>query len=67
MPSFKVVSKIGESAGESIEIAARDGVFLSKDDLRQRAKVGQTVIDKLSELGLLKGMADSNQLSLFDL
>ncbi len=67
MPSFKVVSKIGESAGESIEIAARDGVFLSKDDLRQRAKVGQTVIDKLSELGLLKGMAESNQLSLFDL
>ena len=67
MPSFKVVSKIGESAGESIEIAARDGEFLSKDDLRQRAKVGQTVIDKLSELGLLKGMADSNQLSLFDL
>lgn len=67
MPSYKVVSKIGEVAGESIEIAARDGEFLSKDDLRQRAKVGQTVIDKLTELGLLKNMADSNQLSLFDL
>ena len=66
MPSFKVVSKIGESAGESIEIAARDGEFLSKDDLRQRAKVVQTVIDKLSELGLIKGMSDSNQLSIFD-
>ncbi|MGN0328287.1 MAG: PolC-type DNA polymerase III [Lachnospira sp.] len=66
MPSFKVISKVGESAGESIEIAARDGEFLSKDDLRQRAKIGQTVIEKLSELGLLNGMADSNQLSLFD-
>jgi DNA polymerase-3 subunit alpha (Gram-positive type) len=66
MPSFKVVSKIGESAGESIEIAARGGKFLSKDDLRQRAKIGQTVIDKLSELKLLDGMAESNQLSLFD-
>ena len=30
-------------------------------------KVGQTVIEKLSDLGLLQGMADSNQLSLFDL
>ena len=66
MPSFKVISKVGESAGESIEIAARDGEFLSKDDLRQRAKIGQTVIEKLGELGLLDGMAESNQLSLFD-
>ena len=51
---------------EGIEIAARAGEFLSKDDLRARAKVGQTVIDKLNDLGLLGSMADSNQLSLFD-
>ena len=67
MPSFKVIEKVGESAGECIEIAARQGEFLSKDDLRQRAKIGQTVIDKLTDLGLLKDMTDSNQLSLFDL
>ncbi len=67
MPSFKVIEKVGESAGESIEIAARDGEFLSKDDFRQRAKVGQTVVDKLSDLGLLGNMASTNQLSLFDL
>ena len=56
MPSFKVIDKVGEVAGE----------FLSKDGLRARAKVGQTVIDKLNDLGLLGSMADSNQLSLFD-
>lgn len=66
MPSFKVIDKVGEVAGEGIEIAARTGEFLSKDDLRARAKVGQTVIDKLNDLGLLGSMADSNQLSLFD-
>ena len=44
MPSFKVIDKVGEVAGEGIEIAARAGEFLSKDDLRARAKVGQTVI-----------------------
>ena len=53
MPSFKVIDKVGEVAGEGIEIAARAGEFLSKDDLRARAKVGQTVIDKLNDLGLL--------------
>ena len=66
MPSFKVIDKVGEVAGEGIEIAARAGEFLSKDDLRARAKVGQTVIDKLNDLGLLGSMADINQLSLFD-
>lgn len=66
MPSFKVIDRVGEVAGEGIEIAARAGEFLSKDDLRARAKVGQTVIDKLNDLGLLGSMADSNQLSLFD-
>ena len=66
MPSFKVIDKVGEVAGEGIEIAARAGEFLSKDDLRARAKVGQTVIDKLNDLGLLGSMAHSNQLSLFD-
>jgi DNA polymerase-3 subunit alpha (Gram-positive type) len=66
MPSFKVIDKVGEVAGEGIEIAARAGEFLSKDDLRIRSGVGQTVIDKLSELGILGDMASSNQLSLFD-
>jgi DNA polymerase-3 subunit alpha (Gram-positive type) len=66
MPSFKVIDKVGEVAGEGIEIAARSGEFLSKDDLRIRSGIGQTVIDKLSELGILGDMASSNQLSLFD-
>ncbi len=30
MPSFKVIDKVGEVAGESIEIAASNGKFLSK-------------------------------------
>ncbi|MGN0318922.1 MAG: PolC-type DNA polymerase III [Lachnospira sp.] len=66
MPSFKVIDKVGESAGEAIEIAARDGEFLSKDDLKQRARIGTTVIEKLSDLGLLGNMGDTNQMSLFD-
>ena len=67
MPSFKVISKVGEVAGESIEVAAKDGVFLSKEDIQRRAKVGKTAIEKLSSLGILDGFTESNQLSFFDM
>ena len=67
MPSLKVIDKVGEVAGESIEIAASAGnKFLSKEDLMKRAKVGQTVIEKLSEIHALDGLTESNQLTLFD-
>ena len=46
--------------------AAKDGPFLSKDDFRQRTKVSKTVIDFMSDLGILGNLPESNQLSLFD-
>ena len=46
--------------------AAKDGPFLSRDDLRSRSKAPQNVIDKMGELGLLGSLPQSNQLSLFD-
>lgn len=50
-----------------LEAAAKDGKFLSKDDLRERAKVSKTVVETMSDLGLLDGMPEGNQLSIFDL
>ena len=47
--------------------AAKDGPFLSKDDFRSRTKVSKTVIDLMSDLGLLGDIPESNQISLFDL
>ena len=44
----------------------KDGPFLSKDDFRERTKVSKTVIDMLVDLGILKDLPESNQLSLFD-
>ena len=40
---------------------------LSKDDFRQRCKVGTSVSDKLEKIGILTGIPESNQLSLFDM
>ena len=67
MPSLNSIDGLGETAAESIVEAAKDGPFLSKDDFRQRAKVSQTVADKLAELGILGDLPESNQISLFDM
>jgi DNA polymerase-3 subunit alpha (Gram-positive type) len=66
MPSLDSIEGLGEKAADSIVLAARDGVFLSKDDFRKRAKVGRTVSDTLDRLGILKDLPETNQISLFD-
>ena len=53
------------SMASAIE-AAKDGIFLSKDDFRERTKVSKTTIELMSDLGLFGDMPESNQLSLFD-
>lgn len=67
MPSLNSIDGLGETAAESIVEAAKGGPFLSKDDFRERAKVSQTVADKLAELGILSDLPESNQFSLFDM
>ena len=42
------------------------GPFVSQQDIRERAKVSQTILEKMSELGLLGELPESNQFSLFD-
>ena len=66
MPSLSSIDGLGEKAADSIVEAAKKGKFLSRDDFRERAKVSKTVVDKMVELGILKDLPASNQLSLFD-
>ena len=71
LPPFSVIEGMGGIAAEALAVAAhaeteRGGKFLSKDDIRQKAKVSQTVLDTMAELGLLGGLPESNQLSIFD-
>jgi len=67
MPSINSIDGLGEKAAESIEEAAKDGPFLSKEDFCNRTKVSKTICDLMVELGILKDLPESNQLSLFDL
>lgn len=66
MPALSTVEGLGDKAADAVEEAAKQGTFLSKDDFRQRTKVSKTVIDLMSDLGILDNLPESNQLSLFD-
>ena len=67
MPSLSSIDGLGEKAADAVMEAAKNGPFLSKDDFRSRTKVSKTVIDLMSDLGLLGDIPESNQMSLFDL
>jgi DNA polymerase-3 subunit alpha (Gram-positive type) len=67
LPPFNSIDGMGDSAAESLEIAAHESKFLSKNDMRTRGKISKTIIDKMDELGLIDGLPEDNQLSFMDL
>ena len=66
LPPFSSIDGMGDTAAESLAIAASQQEFLSIDDMKERGKVSQTICDTMKRLGLLKGLPESNQLSMFD-
>ena len=66
MPSINSIDGLGEKAADAIVEAAKDGPFLSKEDFRNRTRVSKTICDLMGELGILKDLPETNQLSLFD-
>ena len=65
IPPFKTIEGLGINAAHNIVKAREQGEFLSKEDLRQKAKLSKTVIDELDAHGCLEGMEEENQLSFF--
>ncbi len=66
LPPFNVIAGMGDKAAEQLQIAAAQGKFLSQDEIRERGKVSQTILDKMVELGIVTDLPKSNQLSLSD-
>ena len=67
-PPLNSISGMGNVAAESIFTAVKEGgQFSSIDDLKIRAKIGNSTIDSLEKFGCLKGIPKSNQVSFFDL
>ena len=65
IPPFTTIDGLGANVARSIVEAREKGAFLSKEDLLNRTQLSQTLLRKLEMLGVLEGMQEENQLSLF--
>ena len=68
MPSLDSIEGLGTKAADALvdAVKAQDGPFVSKNDLREKSKLSKTVIETMSDLGLLEGLPEDSQLSIFD-
>ncbi len=64
-PPLNSIAGLGNIAAESIYHAAQDEPFECIDDMQARSKVGKAITELLQKFGCLKGMTQSNQMSLF--
>ena len=65
IPPFRTIDGLGDTVAKTIVEARKEQPFLSKDDLQTRGKVSKTLMEKMDSMGILDGLPESNQLSLF--
>lgn len=64
-PPFNAIDGLGDTVAKNIVREREKGAFLSIEDVQNRGKVSQTLIERMKEMHILDGLPDSNQLSLF--
>ena len=62
---FSSLPGVGEAAAISLAEAGKKGEYLSIEDMQAKTKVTKAVIETLREVGVLTGLPESSQLSLF--
>jgi DNA polymerase-3 subunit alpha (Gram-positive type) len=62
---FRTLDGLGDQVASKIIEERNKQPFISVEDLQMRGKVSTTTIDKLRSLGVLKGIPETSQLSLF--
>lgn len=65
IPPFRAIDGLGEVVAKNIVEEREKGEFISIEDLQKRAKLSSTLIEKLRSMGILDGMDESSQLTLF--
>ena len=66
IPPFITIDGLGENNARTVAEARKDGPFHSKEELLRRTKLTSTNVEDLSRMGVLDGLHESDQLSLFD-
>ena len=67
MPSFGSLPGMGPSAAISLQEAAKEGPFTSKEDIRIRGKVSKSILDDMEALGILGDIPETNQYDFFSM
>ncbi len=65
IPPFRSIDGLGEVVAKNIVLEREKREFISIEDLQKRAKLSSTLIEKLRSMGILDGMDESSQLTLF--
>lgn len=65
IPPFNSLQGMGTTAAQSIVEGRKSGEFKTVEEFKARTTVGKTLIELLKENGVLKGIPDTNQLTLF--
>ena len=64
-PPLSAINGFGPVDAENLYNAAKEGKFMSISDMQIKSKIGKVAIETLRNAGCLKGMSESNQMSLF--
>ncbi len=62
---FGALGGVGDKAAESLYEAAQSGNYLSKQEFQNMAGVSKTIIETLTDMGVLDELPDTNQMTLF--
>lgn len=65
LPPLASLPGVGENAALQLSEAVREGPFTSVEELKARARLSSAVIEALRKHGCLKGLPETDQLTLF--
>ena len=66
IPPFRTLDGLGENNAKTVVEARKEGPFHSREELLRRTKLTSTNVEDLAKLGVLDGLDETDQLSLFD-
>ncbi|QZE12176.1 PolC-type DNA polymerase III [Mycoplasma sp. Ms02] len=65
IPPFNTMDGLGESVALSIVQARNERDFMTIEDLKARTTINNTIMNNLKNLGVLEGLDENDQMSLF--
>lgn len=66
IPPFTAVAGLGSAVAEKIVSEREKRPFISQDDLQERSKINNSCLEALNDLGCLRDLPKSDQISFFN-